>query len=117
MVDVWSNWKRFPDAQLGESLQAPIGPGIYEVRHAASGDVIAFDHSGQVASALSELMPDGSASLWWRFRHRGQVALRSRDLEYRTCATATKDEARLIAARLSERRHSAFNRWSGRLSA
>jgi hypothetical protein len=117
MVEVWSNWKRFPDAQHGDSLQAPIGPGVYEVRDTASGELIAFDYSAHVASALSELMPDDSSSTWWRFRHRGQGALRSRNLEYRTCATATKTEAKVVAARLSDRRHSVFNRMYIRLSA
>jgi hypothetical protein len=117
MTDIWSNWKRFPDPQAGESLQAPIGPGLYEVRNAVSGDLVAFDYSGQVASALSQLLPDDSAPFWRRFLQRDPVVHRSRDLEYRTLATTTKEEARLIAFRLIERRHSVFRRLSTPLSA
>ena len=31
MSDRWSDWKSFPDAYHGEYIQAPIGPGVYEV--------------------------------------------------------------------------------------
>ncbi len=53
MVQTWSGWKRFPDATNGGSVEAPIGPGVYEVRHTMTGRVIAFGASGNVAQALS----------------------------------------------------------------
>ncbi len=43
MIATWSEWKRYPKATRGERLEAPIGPGIYEVRHASSGALFAFD--------------------------------------------------------------------------
>ena len=55
MVQTWSTWKRFPDAQSGEHVEAPIGPGVYEVRHTMTGRVVAFGHSGNVANALADL--------------------------------------------------------------
>ena len=61
MVQTWSNWKRFPDAQSGEHVEAPIGPGVYEVRHTMTGRVVAFGHSGNVANALADLkLNDGN---------------------------------------------------------
>ena len=32
MVQSWSSWKRFPDVESGDNVEAPIGPGVYEVR-------------------------------------------------------------------------------------
>ncbi|MFZ0104116.1 MAG: hypothetical protein WAL49_17700, partial [Pseudolabrys sp.] len=58
MVQTWSTWKRFPDAQSGEHVEAPIGPGVYEVRHTMTGRVVAFGHSGNVANALADLKLD-----------------------------------------------------------
>ena len=55
MVQTWSSWKRFPDAQIGDHIEAPIGPGVYEVRHMLTGRLIAFGHAGNVANALTDL--------------------------------------------------------------
>ncbi|MDB5601108.1 MAG: hypothetical protein JWN71_3152 [Xanthobacteraceae bacterium] len=113
MVATWSSWQRFPDRQRGESLQAPIGPGVYEVRHAMSGRMVAFGPSGQVANALTDLMPNRAKSFWHALLGRERPAYRSQDLEYRTCATATKREAKTFAGRLSDSRRTVFRRRSG----
>ena len=59
MVQTWSSWKRFPDAQIGDHVEAPIGPGVYEVRHTMTGRVVAFGHAGNVANAISDLKVNG----------------------------------------------------------
>ena len=101
MLLSWSDWKRFPDAARGDNVQAPIGPGIYEVRHISSGALFAFGATEQVAQALSQiaLKPRSITSLFVR---RGPLPLK--DLEYRTCAAATKAEAKLAAERMIGRR-------------
>ena len=66
MVQTWSSWKRFPDAHSGEHVEAPIGPGVYEVRHTMTGRVVAFGHSANVANALGDLKLNGNASAFSR---------------------------------------------------
>ena len=44
-----------PTRMIGELVEAPIGPGVYEVRHADTGELIAFGHAGSVADAIGEL--------------------------------------------------------------
>src|SRR5215813_1820527 len=85
MVQTWSNWKQFPDAQSGEHVEAPIGPGVYEVRHTMTGRVVAFGHSANVANSLA-------------------------DLEYRTCAATSRAEAKTAAQRLLGLRQTAWRR-------
>ena len=29
----WSNWKSFPDPRKGDSLIAPLGSGVYQLRN------------------------------------------------------------------------------------
>ena len=53
MVQTWSTWKRFPDAHSGGVVEAPIGPGVYEVRHTMTGRVVAFGSARNVANAVS----------------------------------------------------------------
>jgi hypothetical protein len=98
MISCWSDWKRYPRAAKGENIEAPISPGIYEVRYAGTGALHSFGAVDNVAQALSQL-PAVSKS--W-FGRRETVALL--DLEYRTCATSTKADAKAAAERMIGRR-------------
>jgi hypothetical protein len=98
MISTWSEWKRYPRAGRGDNIEAPITPGIYEVRFAGTGALHSFDAVDNVAQALAQL-PVGSRS--W-FGRRGAQA--GRDLEYRTCATSSKADAKAAAERMIGRR-------------
>ena len=98
MISTWSEWKRYPRAGRGENLEAPITPGIYEVRFAATGALHSFDAVDNVAQALA-LLPSASKS-WFSRR----AAAETPDLEYRTCATSSKSDARAAADRMIGRR-------------
>jgi len=52
MISKWSEWKRYPRPGRGENIEAPITPGIYEVRIAGSGALHSFDAVDNVAQAL-----------------------------------------------------------------
>jgi hypothetical protein len=98
MISTWSEWKRYPRAGRGENIEAPITPGIYEVRNAATGALHSFGAVENVAQALSQLAP-GSRS-WFGRREVAQMP----ELEYRTCATSSKAEAKAAADRMIGRR-------------
>ena len=98
MISTWSEWKRYPRAGRGENIEAPITPGIYEVRYAGTGALHSFGAVDNVAQTLSQL-PVGSKS--W-FGRRGAETVP--DLEYRTCATSTKADAKTAAERMIGRR-------------
>lgn len=109
MVQTWSSWKRFPDVQSGDNIEAPIGPGVYEVRHAMSGQLLAFGHSGNFANALAELKPNDSGAFARLFRKEPLVSPVA-DMEYRTCAASTRAEAKTTASRLLGLRQTAWRR-------
>jgi hypothetical protein len=98
MISTWSEWKRYPRAQRGENIEAPISPGIYEVRYAGSGSLHSFGAVENIAQALSSL-PVGAKS-WFGRRESAQTP----DLEYRTCATSSKADAKAAAERMIGRR-------------
>jgi hypothetical protein len=121
MVQTWSSWKRFPDAQSGEHVEAPIGPGVYEVRHTMTGRVVAFGHAGNVANALADLELNGGASTFSRLFRKQPLVSRVSDLEYRTCAATSRAEAKTAAHRLIGLRQTAWRRrmdmgWAARHS-
>lgn len=122
MVQTWSSWKRFPDGiNNDDSVEAPIGPGVYEVRHTMTGRVIAFGDSANVAQSLSELRVNGGLGPFARLFRKQPLVLRVADLEYRTCAAGSRAEAKTAAQRLLGLRQTAWLRradhgWTTRLS-
>jgi hypothetical protein len=110
MVQSWSGWKRFPAIESGDNVEAPIGPGVYEVRHSLTGRVIAFGPTSNVAQALSELKLDSGAGTFARLFRKAPLVPRVADLEYRTCAAASRAEAKTAAQRLLGLRQTAWRR-------
>jgi hypothetical protein len=98
MISTWSEWKRYPRAGRGENIEAPIGPGIYEVRYAGTGGLHSFGAVDNVAQALSTLQV--TTRSWFGKREPANMP----DLEYRICATSTKADAKAAAERMIGRR-------------
>jgi hypothetical protein len=98
MISTWSEWKRYPRPGRGENIEAPISPGIYEVRYAGTGALHSFGAVENVAQALA-LLPTGSKS-WFGRRDAAETP----ELEYRTCATSSKADAKAAAERMIGRR-------------
>src|ERR1700761_2860771 len=97
MITTWSEWKRYPRAERGENISAPISPGIYEVRFAGTGALHSFGAVDNVAQALSLLTVTPKS--WF-----GRRDAASPDLEYRTCATSSRADAKAAAERMIGRR-------------
>ena len=97
MISTWSEWKRYPRPGRGENIEAPIMPGIYEVRFASTGALHSFGAVDNVALAQ---LSNGTKSWFGRRAGPGDVP----DLEYRTCATSTKADAKAAAERMIGRR-------------
>ncbi len=121
MVQMWSSWKRFPQTTNGNVVEAPAGPGVYEVRHTMTGRVIAFGDSANVAQSLSELRPSEGLGPFARLFRKQPLVSRVTDLEYRTCTAGSRAEAKTAAHRLLGLRQTAWRRradhsWAGRLS-
>jgi hypothetical protein len=117
MINGWTGWKRFPLAGLSESIEAPIGPGVYEVRHMTSGALMAFGHTGNLARTLATIGPQPRRPVW-RALFARRNGRRPGEVEYRTCATATRGEAKTVARHLLGRRDTYLRRrqtwtWAG----
>lgn len=103
MTSNWTDWKAFPQARLGGRLEAPIGPGIYEVRDSTNNTMVAFGSSGSVSRDLSKLLPGATKGFFaGLFAKTPDIAIEN--LEYRTWAAATLADARSNEDRLRGRR-------------
>jgi hypothetical protein len=106
MISRWSDWRRFPRGRRSDDIVAPICPGIYEIRITSTGALFRFGVAENIAQTLSGLSPKPRTSFRsWFFRaDRNTIP----DLEYRTCATSTKAEAKAAAAGMIGRRELFF---------
>jgi len=109
MIVAWTPWKTFPDPHSGCSLTAPAGPGVFEVRHIATGEQVAFAVSANVAGSLATLIQPQASGLRSIFARR-RIVYRPADLEYRFCATASIKEARAEEDRLNGLRRAYLQR-------
>jgi len=99
MLQTWSGWKHFPRIEDGP-VEAPAGPGVYEIRHSLTGRMIAFGHAGDLAQAFGEFRRYGAVGPFARLFARPTP--RVADLEFRTCTAASRADARVVANRLWE---------------
>jgi hypothetical protein len=101
MIANWTNWKHYPRAARGESIEAPIGPGIFEVRIAQTGALFAFEAADNLAQALAKISAPSKSFISW-FGRRDAAMLP--ELEYRTFSTTTRAQARIAFERMVDRR-------------
>jgi hypothetical protein len=111
MIARWTEWKSFPDAYYGAYIQAPIGPGLYEVCQTETREQVAFGHSRNVAEALTDLLKPGKVERrgwFWRSRRRYATG----ELEYRTWAAATVADAKAAVDQILGQRDAVWRRFS-----
>ncbi|ABE37494.1 hypothetical protein [Rhodopseudomonas pseudopalustris] len=106
MIPSWSAWKRYPQAGRG-NIEAPISPGVYEIRNANDGSLVGFEAVDNLAMALARLQV-GPKRLGGWFGRRAPAA--APELEYRVCATTTRAHARAAAEHMINRRETWFSR-------
>lgn len=113
MIGNWTGWKRFPNAQRGELVEAPIGPGIYEVREVSSGELVAFAASANVATALSSLLRKPPSHAWTKLFGEENASWQGHDLDYRTCSAGSVGEAKMMLQCVLGRRQAFWRRSAG----
>jgi hypothetical protein len=109
MSIVWTSWKTSADPSSGLPIDAPSGPGVFEVRHVATGAQIAFAVSADVAASLATLIQPQASRLLSIFT-RKKIAYRPVELEYRVCMAASIKEARAEEDRLNGLRRAYLHR-------
>jgi hypothetical protein len=102
----WSEWRPFPDPRQGDYLHAPFGPGVYELRHRASGELILFVQGGNIAYRMTSLLPKPLGQGHWSNQaKRDYVQEHLDDIEYRTLACVDIEEAKQVESALEKGRY------------
>jgi hypothetical protein len=101
MIANWTDWKHYPRAARGETIEASIGPGLFEVRIVQTGALFAFEATDNLAQALAKISVRPKSFISW-FGRRDAAMLP--ELEYRTFPTTTRANARIAFDRMIDRR-------------
>ena len=109
MAARWTEWKSYPDAYHGESIHAPVGPGVYEVCDAVTREQVAFGPATNVARTLSAVLMRGKMS-WLSYMLFSRSKHDRGTLEYRAWPTATLADARIAAHRILDQREAIIRR-------
>jgi hypothetical protein len=110
MADRWTPWKSFPDDYYGEYIQAPMGPGLYEVCRASTREPVAFGCTRNVADSLCDILKPRGLRKWLSFRRRR--ALETGELEYRTWPTSTLADAQVAIGIIRERHNAVMRKYA-----
>jgi hypothetical protein len=99
----WSAWRKFPDPRERGILVAPFGPGCYELRN--GNQLVLYGMGGNVAQRMTSLLPEGfGCGTRNNSQKREYVLSHLATIEYRTLASATKDDAKICERELWARR-------------
>jgi hypothetical protein len=105
----WTKWKAFPDPRRSEMLEAPFGPGVYELRDSSSGKFVLVGSSAHCAYRMTSLLPHPfGQGVRKNAAKRKHVFENISGVEYRTCASSTVAEARSLESRLRAQRSYLF---------
>lgn len=104
----WSKWEKFPDPLKGEYLNAPSGPGVYQLRDKKTGELVLFGRGKNVAARMTSLIPDGQGTRNNQDK-KDYVRLHLDDIEYRTIPFSTENEAIEFETYVRENAEHIFN--------
>lgn len=90
----WSRFRPFPDPREAGILHAPFGPGVYDLRRISTGKPVLYGIGSRCAQRMTSLLPkplgNGTRN---NERKRNYLLRHINDIEYRTCACKTREEA------------------------
>jgi hypothetical protein len=99
----WSRWRPFPDPRREGYLTAPFGPGCYELRRRSVRKLVLFGMAANVAARMTSLLPAPfSAGTRRNDAKRSYVLRHLADIDYRTGACQTREQAAEIERRLKD---------------
>ena len=99
----FTRFRPFPDPRKSEYLHAPLGPGVYDLRRISTKEQILFGIGGRCAQRMTSLLPQPLGTGTRNNEAKRKYLLRHiKDIEYRTCACKTREEAADIERRIKQ---------------
>jgi len=91
----FTKYRPFPNPLKGDYLNAPFGPGLYDLRRISTKKPVLFGIGANCAKRMTSILPSekGGSGSRNNDRKRNYVARHRNDIEYRTMAFKTKQDA------------------------
>lgn len=109
-MSAWTNWRAMPSPQDCRLINAPSGPGVYQIKNKVTGQLIQFGIGVKCQERMKSLFPEpygcGKRN---NSNKREYIFSNWKNLEYRTFATLTRAEAKLIEDSLKAENNHLFN--------
>jgi uncharacterized protein (DUF4415 family) len=106
----WSKWKAMPRREKCREIEGPAGPGVYQIRNKRTGQLIMFGQGEECQNRMKSLYPKPWGSGTRKNLEKREHILKNwPDLQYRTIATSTIDEAQRIERVLRSEKNHLFN--------
>jgi len=99
----FNSFRPFPDPRKAEYLHAPLGPGAYDLRRISTKEQVLFGIVGRCANRMSSLLPKplGTGTRNNECK-RNYLLRRINDIEYRTCACESREEAANLERKIKD---------------
>lgn len=90
----WTKWKPVPSPDICRSIEGPTGSGVYQIRNKITKEFIQFGESQNCQKRMKSFFPKPFGTGTRNNEGKRIYILNNwKDLEYRTIATSTKEEA------------------------
>jgi excinuclease UvrABC nuclease subunit len=91
----WTEWKPFPEPNQIRMIQAPQGPGVYELKNQETHEYVLVGISVNIKRRMKSLMPPPyGVGRRNNFMKREYVLDNYHDIVYRTLSTPSRQEAK-----------------------
>ena len=106
----WTDWKPMPSPETCRTIVAPSGPGVYQIRDKTTKQLIQFGIGVECQKRMKSLFPEPyGVGRRNNSNKRSHILMNWKQLEYRTMATNTREEAVLIERELKAANNHLFN--------
>jgi hypothetical protein len=107
---LWSNWSQMPSPETCRRINAPTGPGVYQIRHISTKDKVLFGIGIECQKRMKSLFPKpygvGTRNNGMK---RDYILENWKDLEYHTLKRDTREKAKQIEDIIKSKRDHLFN--------
>jgi hypothetical protein len=109
-TEKWSEWKRLPSPANCRTVEAPIGPGVYQLRHRITHENILFGIGKECRKRMQSLFPKPYGTGTRNNESKRIFVLKNWEvIEYRTLSTVTRGDAAMIEKSLKAACDHIFN--------
>ena len=106
----WSQWKPMPNPVECRSIEAPVGPGLYQIKTQNTNQFILFGIGIDCQKRMKSLYPKPYGVGTRNNSDKRDFILKHwKSLEYRTFETVTREEAKQIEDQLKALQLHLFN--------